>query len=1212
MKKLRIPAKLRAALKRQNTQPIRMRAVLGKSDGTIAGDQENFVWVTDANDDETQVFNDAIPANKYGYGLPIWIERIEGSTLWRITSIRQIYGAAPVAVGIREHASTHSAVGNDPVWVWSDQFMPWLVAPSGLTLKVYRMSFWNGTAWEDAVTETLDLTSHKPASGARYILLEVKADGDLVVTDGTVIAGSKFELTIADIPDPTVGRQSLCGVRLYAGQTVIAKNGVNRDIYDLRFSRAFSGGAGGGVPGGADTQVQYNDGGVLAGDADFTWDKVNNFLKIATKMRFEPHGLAYVSGQAPLLYLDDYLIQFFFDEGGAQFKLGNGTDSSDGFFLQGQNAGYGVNLSTANLTGAHKDIDFPDDSGELVVQDTDHLDFDTTPTGAGAVGRLIWNEDEETLDLGMPNDITQQIGHELFFSVKNSTGATITDGTPVMFAGTDGNSGHVLIQKAIADGTLRDEMTVGLMTHDIENGDFGKATWFGKVRGIDTTGDPYSETWADGDLIWVSQTTAGYLSNVEPATGQKILIAAVVHAHSNGTLLVRPSWGNYVPRSQQQDTQDPTGWVDNTDIAVSYDVSTRKITLTGTLDYYWQGVKKSLSSPWVSDAHSSDDGRYFLYTEDGVTFAWSTTPWNFYDLMVAIARKYSTSPAYQFGLLEVHGLMPWQTHRELHETISAYRVSGGGLTAGTYTENTASDAATTPGFDSMVMADEDIETTIAAWTQGTYTTLRIGASNYPSFDVAASFPFRSSGSYILVNNPATGAETAAGNNQYVNIYILRLPTTSDADSQKYRLVCLQPQRTFTSLAAAQAEDTRSLSLGDLVPSVPEIVFYERITYVLASGDGNTGKCRIATGGISYIYGSRMSQISAPGYANPTAENVIFTPAGSIAAVNVQAAIEELDTEKAPLASPALTGDPTAPTATAGDNDTSIATTAFVQVEATQRATPIGLMNGKLSVTVASNNLTVAVKTLAGADPSASDPVRIQIDGAIRTITAALSVTKNAGTNWMDAGGTKFATKEIDYFAYIGYNATDGVVLGFSRIPYACQYSDFSATSTAITYAAISTITNAAAANPYVVVGRFAATLSAGAGYTWTVPTYTPTNLIQYPIWETRQLTWVPAVTSLTGSITTVGTVTATYMLRQRQEFLVCSITITTNGTGATAVVATHPFTVPDQFIGAREFTTGFLCYAVTQSGNVYLRKYDETYPGASGAIIKFSGWLNLS
>jgi len=175
--------------------------------------------------------------------------------------------------------------------------------------------------------------------------------------------------------------------------------------------------------------------------------------------------------------------------------------------------------------------------------------------------------------------------------------------------------------------------------------------------------------------------------------------------------------------------------------------------------------------------------------------------------------------------------------------------------------------------------------------------MRIGASNAVTFDTAASFPFRSSGSYILVNNTSTGAEAAAGNNQYVNVYIIRLPVTSDADSQAYRLVCLQPQRAFSSLASAQAEDTRSLSLGDLTPSIPEFVFYERITYVLASGDSNTGKCRIAPNGISYIYGSRMSQIAAPGFVTQTAENVPFTPAGSIAAINVQAALEELDTEK---------------------------------------------------------------------------------------------------------------------------------------------------------------------------------------------------------------------------------------------------------------------------------------------------------------------------
>lgn len=61
-----------------------------------------------------------------------------------------------------------------------------------------------------------------------------------------------------------------------------------------------------------------------------------------------------------------------------------------------------------------------------------------------------------------------------------------------------------------------------------------------------------------------------------------------------------------------------------------------------------------------------------------------------------------------------------------------------------------------------------------------------------------------------------------------------------------------------------------------------------------------------------------------------AEDVTFTPAGGIAATDVQAAIEELDTEKAAVASPALTGTPTAPTATPGTDTTQIATTAFVQ------------------------------------------------------------------------------------------------------------------------------------------------------------------------------------------------------------------------------------------------------------------------------------------
>lgn len=168
-----------------------------------------------------------------------------------------------------------------------------------------------------------------------------------------------------------------------------------------------------------------------------------------------------------------------------------------------------------------------------------------------------------------------------------------------------------------------------------------------------------------------------------------------------------------------------------------------------------------------------------------------------------------------------------------------------------------------------------------------------------------------------------------------------------------------------------------------------------------------------------------------------------------------------------------------------------------------------LLNGKLSVTVASNNITVALKTLAGTDPSSTDPVYVRIGDTVREITSALSVTKNAGTNWFNSGSSELATKEIDYFVYLGYNATDGVTIGFSRIPYATQYSDFSATTTNEKYCAISTITNATSTDYYENVGRFAATLSATASFNWSVPTYTALNLINRPIFETRKNYFLP-------------------------------------------------------------------------------------------------------
>ena len=218
-----------------------------------------------------------------------------------------------------------------------------------------------------------------------------------------------------------------------------------------------------------------------------------------------------------------------------------------------------------------------------------------------------------------------------------------------------------------------------------------------------------------------------------------------------------------------------------------------------------------------------------------------------------------------------------------------------------------------------------------------------------------------------------------------------------------------------------------------------------------------------------------------------------------------------------------------------------------------------LINGKISVTDAAG-ITVAVKTLAGTDPSDTDPVYVRIGDTVRTISSALSVAKADGTNWCNSGSAELATKEIDYFVYLGYNATDGVVIGFSRYPGANSYDDFSATTTNEKYCAISTITNATATDYYEVIGRFAATLSAGAGYTWSVPTYTAKNLIQRPIYETRWLSWLPTYTG-SGSLTyeSVTGNRVVYKIQGDKTLVEIKTTGTTGGTTNNTIYFTTPF-----------------------------------------------------
>lgn len=183
------------------------------------------------------------------------------------------------------------------------------------------------------------------------------------------------------------------------------------------------------------------------------------------------------------------------------------------------------------------------DSGDLAVINS--LSLNTAPTGTlSAQGQIQWNPNEETFDVQL-NSFVMHNGEHMLYHVKNSTGSTIAKGTPVMFAGTNGASGILLVQPW--NGTGPSTYFMGITGEELLDTEQGFVVAFGKIRGIQTDGGNYGETWADGQIIYAS-TTTGYLTKTQPAApNPHIQVCAVINAHaSNGTLFIRPTLGSNI------------------------------------------------------------------------------------------------------------------------------------------------------------------------------------------------------------------------------------------------------------------------------------------------------------------------------------------------------------------------------------------------------------------------------------------------------------------------------------------------------------------------------------------------------------------------------------------------------------------------------------------------------------------------------------------
>lgn len=167
---------------------------------------------------------------------------------------------------------------------------------------------------------------------------------------------------------------------------------------------------------------------------------------------------------------------------------------------------------------------------------TDYIDLPEDGPHVTQARRVQWNQDDGTLDVGLYGGSVLQVGQEIMYYAKNTSGALIANGTPVMFTGTVGASAKLTFGLAVADGSVPAEYMMGVTTQDIADNAFGYVTSFGLVRGFNTTGAPYGEVWADGDLLYFDPATPGTWTNVQPAAPSiSVPVAVVVNAGSGGS-----------------------------------------------------------------------------------------------------------------------------------------------------------------------------------------------------------------------------------------------------------------------------------------------------------------------------------------------------------------------------------------------------------------------------------------------------------------------------------------------------------------------------------------------------------------------------------------------------------------------------------------------------------------------------------------------------
>lgn len=180
------------------------------------------------------------------------------------------------------------------------------------------------------------------------------------------------------------------------------------------------------------------------------------------------------------------------------------------------------------------------------INSTDYVQFNTSYSNGATEGRLKWNPDDGTLDVGMPGgNVNLQLGQEQLLLATNNESETITNCKVVYISGATGTTPKIKMSNAT--NYRRTQATVGIATENILSNQRGYVTTLGLVRDCNTS------LWSAGTSLYLSTEGVGNLTSTIPTSPNATLfIGIVIRSHATEGII----WANPILVPILEDSSD--------------------------------------------------------------------------------------------------------------------------------------------------------------------------------------------------------------------------------------------------------------------------------------------------------------------------------------------------------------------------------------------------------------------------------------------------------------------------------------------------------------------------------------------------------------------------------------------------------------------------------------------------------------------------------